>query len=88
MIRTFVVSLVVALVSALPADAQYFGRNKVEYHDFDFRILETEHFDVYYYPREERAALDAAAQVARATHGNWLRPHYRWLDARWSGTCG
>jgi Tol biopolymer transport system component len=64
-IRTFVVSLVVALVSALPADAQYFGRNKVEYHDFDFRILETEHFDVYYYPREERAARIAAQLAER-----------------------
>ncbi len=38
--------------------------------------------------REERAALDAAAHAAKATRGSWLQPHYRWLDARWSGTCG
>jgi aryl-alcohol dehydrogenase-like predicted oxidoreductase len=38
--------------------------------------------------REERAALDAAAQIARAMRGNWLEPNYRWLDTRWSGTCG
>jgi aryl-alcohol dehydrogenase-like predicted oxidoreductase len=38
--------------------------------------------------REERAALEAAARVASATRGNWLKPHYRWLDSRWSGTCG
>jgi aryl-alcohol dehydrogenase-like predicted oxidoreductase len=38
--------------------------------------------------REERAALDAAGKAARATRGNWLPAHYRWLDGRWSGTCG
>jgi aryl-alcohol dehydrogenase-like predicted oxidoreductase len=38
--------------------------------------------------RQERAALDAAAKVARATRRAWLNPHYRWLDARWSGQCG
>ena len=37
---------------------------------------------------EERAALDAAAHVASATSGRWLQPNYRWLDTRWSGTCG
>ena len=36
------------------AEAQYFGRNKVQYDTFDFRILKTEHFDIYYYPEEER----------------------------------
>jgi aryl-alcohol dehydrogenase-like predicted oxidoreductase len=38
--------------------------------------------------REERAALDAAGHVARATQGRWLQPHYRWLDNGWSGSCG
>jgi len=50
-----------------PAYAQYFGRNKVEYSDFDFQILTTEHFDIYYYQREERAAR-IAAQFAVAEH--------------------
>ena len=31
------------------AAAQYFGRNKVQYRTFDFKVLKTEHFDVYYY---------------------------------------
>lgn len=39
-----------------PAAAQYFGRNKVQYRTFDFRILKTGHFDVYYYPEEADAA--------------------------------
>ncbi|HZA98525.1 MAG TPA: hypothetical protein VE399_07080, partial [Gemmatimonadales bacterium] len=40
--------------------AQYFGRNKVQYSTFDFKVIQTEHFDVYYYERERVAAMDAA----------------------------
>ena len=43
------------------AEAQYFGRNKVQYDRFDFKVLKTEHFDIYYYTEE----ADAAAMVAR-----------------------
>jgi hypothetical protein len=28
----------------------YFGRNKVQYTNFDWHVLKTEHFDIYYYP--------------------------------------
>ena len=28
---------------------QYFGQNKIQYKDFDFRVLETEHFDIHFY---------------------------------------
>lgn len=48
-----------------PAQAQ-FGRNKVQYRTFDFRIIKTEHFDIYFYPREREAALDAARMAERA----------------------
>lgn len=53
------------LLCVSAASAQYFGRNKVEYVDFDFRILATEHFDVYYYAHEERAARIAAQLAER-----------------------
>ena len=33
-----------------------FGRNKVQYGKFDFQVLKTEHFDIYYYPEEQNAA--------------------------------
>jgi len=46
---------------ASPASAQYFGRNKVQYDTFEFRTLQTEHFDIYYYPEE----ADAATLVGR-----------------------
>jgi len=32
----------------VPASAQYFGRNKVQYKTLDFQILKTEHFDIYF----------------------------------------
>lgn len=41
--------------------AQYFGQNKVQYESFDFEVLETDHFRIYYYERE----ADAARIVAR-----------------------
>jgi Tol biopolymer transport system component len=45
--------------------AQYFGRNKVQYSTFDFKVIQTEHFDVYYYERERVAAMDAARMAER-----------------------
>ena len=61
---TLVAMLSVSAAAAVAPDlasAQYFGRNKVQYRTFDFKILRTEHFDLYYYPEEQ----DAAAIVAR-----------------------
>jgi Tol biopolymer transport system component len=63
LVRTLVVSAVCC--APLPAEAQYFGRNKVEYENFDFRILATEHFDIYYYSQEEPAAHLAARLAER-----------------------
>jgi Tol biopolymer transport system component len=58
-----VVALV--LVGVAPLAAQYFGQNKVQYESFDFRIIQTEHFEVYYYPAERAGALDAARMAER-----------------------
>ena len=55
-----VVSLLAVLVCARAAEAQYFGRNKVRYDRLDFRVLQTEHFDIYYYAEEEQATRYAA----------------------------
>ncbi|MGZ8392055.1 MAG: BamA/TamA family outer membrane protein [Gemmatimonadales bacterium] len=58
--------IALALVAlASPVDAQYFGRNKVQYESFDFRILKTQHFDVYFYPPEEAAAGHAGRMAER-----------------------
>ena len=53
------------LLTPLGAGGQDFGRNKVAYEDFEFRILATEHFDIYYYAQEERAARIAARLAER-----------------------
>ncbi|MCJ7679161.1 MAG: peptidase S9, partial [Candidatus Aminicenantes bacterium] len=47
------------------ASGQYFGRNKVRYERFDFQVMETEHFDVYFYPDMEKAAPIAARMAER-----------------------
>ena len=44
---------------------QYFGQNKVQYEDFDFQILHTTHFDVYFYSGEEEAVAIAARMAER-----------------------
>src|SRR5689334_24901665 len=36
-----------ALAAATPASAQYFGQNKVQYRQLDFKVLHTQHFDIY-----------------------------------------
>ena len=47
------------------ASAQYFGQNKVPYEKLDFKILKTEHFDIYFYPEEEAAAAMAGRMAER-----------------------
>jgi hypothetical protein len=55
------------LARAVPVSAQnYFGQNQVQYDKFDWRVLETEHFLIYFYPEEERATRDAARMAERA----------------------
>jgi Tol biopolymer transport system component len=58
-------STATVLLAVSPAHAQYFGRNKVQYEHFDFKVLKTEHFDVYYYPGEQNAAREAARMAER-----------------------
>src|SRR5919107_2908730 len=59
---------VLALLLIAPGllSAHYFGRNKVQYTAFDFKVIQTEHFDVYYYDREREAAMDAARMAERS----------------------
>jgi hypothetical protein len=56
------------LAAALPvqsAQAQYFGKNKAQYEQFDWRTFETEHFTFYFYPDEKKAVRDAAQMAER-----------------------
>jgi len=57
---------VAALVGAPgTAQAQYFGRNKVQYDEFDFKVLKTPHFDIHFYPAEAEAVDDLARMAER-----------------------
>ena len=56
--------LAVAVASA--AAGQGFGRNKIQYEGFDWHVLETEHFDVYYYPEAEDLAAIGAQEAEDA----------------------
>jgi Tol biopolymer transport system component len=65
--------LVVLLAALLPvpeASAQYFGRNRVQYEEYDFKTLETDHFIFHFYPAEEAAVRDAARMAER-----WYERH-------------
>src|SRR6266545_7869949 len=62
-----ILSLAIALLFATRANAQqYFGQNQVQYRHFKWRVIETEHFLVHYYPEERAAAVDAARMAERS----------------------
>lgn len=51
--------------TAAPASAQYFGRQKVQYDDFDWQVMTTPKFDIHYYPDELLVTRDAARMAER-----------------------
>src|ERR687885_2971683 len=56
--------LTLPLVTA-PAHAQYFGRNKVQWENFHFKTLRTEHWDIYYYDQEADVVNDIGRMAER-----------------------
>ena len=65
-LRFLITSLLfLTIISAPLLKAQYFGRNKVQYETFDFKVMKTEHFDIYFYPENEQAAQQAARMAER-----------------------
>jgi Tol biopolymer transport system component len=64
-------SLLLLLVAASPSFAQFsdifgFGKNKVQYKNFNWSVINTEHFDIHFYEEERQAAMDAAAIAERS----------------------
>jgi len=74
LVQTLFGSIALAVLLGLPssATAQYFGRNKVQYEDFDWQVLETDHFDVYWY--------DGMAEGAPQDAGRMMERWYRRLS--------
>ena len=61
-----------ALAFPLISSAQYFGRNKVQYDDFEFETFKTDHFEFFLYEEEQEAVGDAARMAER-----WYQRHSR-----------
>jgi len=59
--------LFLVAVSSASAQFFYFGRNKVQYTDFDWHVLKTEHFDIYYYP-EMKDLAERGAFIAEESY--------------------
>jgi Tol biopolymer transport system component len=53
------------MAEAAPASAQYFGRQKVQYEQFDWQVLDTERFEIHFYPETRVATQDAARMAER-----------------------
>src|SRR5438093_8376308 len=64
--RWLILVAITLLATPARSGAQYFGQNKVQYRSFNFQTIQTEHFDIYYYPDERPGALDAARMAERA----------------------
>jgi len=61
-VRFLILLILLFPVSAFP---QYFGRNKVQYENFKFNIIDTENFSIYFYPPEENTSRAAARMLER-----------------------
>jgi len=46
---TKIIALIFTILMINVINAQYFGMNKVQYRNFNWRYLQSEHFDVYFY---------------------------------------
>ena len=65
--RRVLCALLVLVMFAGSAYPQMFGKNKVQYQDFDWRYLQSKHFDVYYYGDGKRLA-EFTADVAESSY--------------------
>jgi Tol biopolymer transport system component len=65
LLKTIVVFALLFLVLTPAANAQYFGKNKVQWEQFNFKTLHTEHFDIYYYDQEADVVNDVGRMAER-----------------------
>lgn len=60
-------ALIIGILLLMPSLVLAFGKNKVQYRGFDWSILKSKHFDIYYYDDDEFLA-DRVALLADATY--------------------
>jgi Tol biopolymer transport system component len=61
----FLVFALLLLAESVPVSGQYFGRQKVQYERFDWQIMDTERFEIHFYPETTIATQDAARMAER-----------------------
>jgi len=77
---TIIIHVIMLFILAGDASAQYFGQNKVQYRRHAFRMLQTEHFDIYFH-QDRREAVDVAGRLAE----RWYRRFSRFFGEELSG---
>nr|WP_306455451.1 basic secretory protein-like protein [Pedobacter panaciterrae] len=68
--RRLIPLLIFIMISAVSVQAQYFGQNKVRYKNEKFKVLQTPHFELYYYLKNEKM-IQKFAQDAET----WYKMH-------------
>jgi Tol biopolymer transport system component len=74
-ISAFILILCSLLFSAPAWGQYYFGKNKVQYTNFQWQVLTTDHFSVYFYPEEKEIAEVAA---------NYAEESYKFLENKFN----
>ncbi|HWP03495.1 MAG TPA: hypothetical protein VNL96_08575, partial [Gemmatimonadaceae bacterium] len=64
--RSLWCAALVVLTASVGRAQSYFGMNQVQYDRFDWRVLETEHFLIHYYPEVREGLIDAARMAERS----------------------
>lgn len=62
--------LSIALLGVTASKAQYFGQNKVRYKNEKFKVMETPHFDIYYYLKNDKVVKKFAQDAE-----TWYKMH-------------
>ena len=55
-----IISFCILLLAANFCFSQYFGQNKIQHHQFNWKVTSTDHFDIYYYEGMEEIAYFAS----------------------------
>lgn len=76
------ITAVLLLLGSYSSIAQQFGKNKLQYRAFDWKYIQTDHFDIYYY---DEAGLNLAKFAANVTEHALaeIQEHWRYrINAR------
>lgn len=81
-IKSAIILLILNSALLLQVNAQYvgFGRNKVQYNQFNWHILSTEHFKIYYYPEMKELAEIGAAYAEESYRIHEQNFNYSLID--------